>query len=401
MKDEESDSYSDDDSRSGSSYTYTGSYSDEYSSSGTEEEENERNQGEEAGWTPFRRYVKSFVDSRIFSGSVLTVIFLNTILIALQTDINMQMQADWYMAFIDNIFLGIYVFELILKLYVLRKQFFENGWNNFDAFVVVASFLDYLQFIVAGLMDINPKILRILRVFRAVRAIRALRVLRTITFLKNLQIIVTTLLKSIPAMGSIILMLFLVLYVFAIIGVYMYGDAMPDRFGSIGAAIFALFQLITLDDWFEYMDTIYPQQPSVFFYLFLFIVLETFIFINLFVAVIVSNLEASQDHGRKHSRKRKNAVDEEGEEETSKSEETTLHRMPQKTFENYYPDPNIPKRQKELMTYYFMLLASYESTFDMVEQRHRALDELIDITVTAEERESMNALGGGAGNDDE
>jgi hypothetical protein len=106
--------------------------------------------------------------------------------------------------------------------------------------------MEYIQFAVQSLSTLNPKILRVLRVFRAVRAVRALRVLRTISFLKNLQVgvrpascqlcfkplplrvawltgnqqlcsttlsrqvIVSTLLNSIPAMGSIILLLFLV-----------------------------------------------------------------------------------------------------------------------------------------------------------------------------------------------
>ena len=79
-----------------------------------------------------------------------------------------------------------------------------------DLFIVLASFMEYIQFAVQSLSTLNPKILRVLRVFRAVRAVRALRVLRTISFLKNLQVIVSTLLTSIPGMGAIILLLFLV-----------------------------------------------------------------------------------------------------------------------------------------------------------------------------------------------
>eukprot|EP01043_Picozoa_sp_COSAG02_P003396 COSAG02_NODE_82_length_39723_cov_247.146650_38_plen_91_part_00 len=57
-----------------------------------------------------------------------------------------------------------------------------------DFFIVMASFMEYIQFAVQSLSTLNPKILRVLRVFRAVRAVRALRVLRTISFLKNLQV---------------------------------------------------------------------------------------------------------------------------------------------------------------------------------------------------------------------
>lgn len=138
----------------------------------------------------------------------------------------------------------------------------------------------------------------------AFRAFRALRVLRTISFLENLQNVVNTLLKSIPAMGSITLLLVLVMYIFAIVGVHLYRDIYPERFGSIFIAIFSLFQLITLDDWFEFCDDVEDKDggESMVAYLMIFIILETFIFVNLFIAVIVNNLQASQ---AQNSRKRK------------------------------------------------------------------------------------------------
>ena len=252
---------------------------------------------------PLRQHVRDVIESKVFSAAMLTIIFVNTFLIALQTDQMAQMKADWYLSVVDNVFLGIYILELILKFYVHRSRFFKSGWNNFDLFIVLASFMEYIQFAVQSFSTLNPKILRVLRVFRAVRAVRALRVLRTISFLKNLQVIVSTLLNSIPAMGSIILLLFLVSYVFAIMGVRMFRETMPSKFGSMYTASFTLFQLITLDDWFELYDEIRTAQASgsahegvhpVFIYFFVYIVTENFIFVNLFTAVIVNNLETHQ-----------------------------------------------------------------------------------------------------------
>lgn len=149
------------------------------------------------------------------------------------------------------------------------------------------------------------------------------------------QVIVSTLLNSIPAMGSIILLLFLVSCeiniaaivelspamcvltaaracngfawatadVFAIMGVRMFCETLPSKFGSMYTASFTLFQLITLDDWFELYDDIRATEASdgahdgvhpVFLYFFVFIVTENFIFVNLFTAVIVNNLEIHQ-----------------------------------------------------------------------------------------------------------
>jgi hypothetical protein len=107
--------------------------------------------------------------------------------------------------------------------------------------------------------------------------------------------------------------------VFAIMGVRMFRDMLPSKFGSMYTASFTLFQLITLDDWFELYDEIRVAEASaavaaagssshsmhgavhihdgvhpVFLYFFVFIVTENFIFVNLFTAVIVNNLELHQ-----------------------------------------------------------------------------------------------------------
>ena len=92
--------------------------------------------------------------------------------------------------------------------------------------------------------------------------------------------------------------------VFAIMGVRMFCDTLPSKFGSMYTASFTLFQLITLDDWFELYDEIRATTKAssglhdgvdpVFTYFFVFIVTENFIFVNLFTAVIVNNLEIHQ-----------------------------------------------------------------------------------------------------------
>lgn len=248
-----------------------------------------------AKWSAARLACFDLVESKAFGGGILCVILANTVLIAMQTDRKLNVDVGWYFSVVDSVFLGVYVLELGLKYYVWRGAFFRSGWNTFDFVIVVISLAEVAWLVVIGsLAGFNPKIFRLLRLFRAIRAFRALRVLRTITFFQNLQIIVSTLLRSIPAWGSISLLLVLVLYIFAIIGVQLYGDIYPQRFGSLWVACFSLFQLITLDDWFQFYDDTRDRSRSMIYYLVIFIVLETFIFVNLFVAVIVNNLETLQ-----------------------------------------------------------------------------------------------------------
>jgi cation channel sperm-associated protein 1 len=254
----------------------------------------EFNAAEREHWSALRKHVFKVIDSKWFGAGILVIIFINTVLIAVQTDRGTEMAAGWYFDVVDNFFLGIYVFELFAKLFVLRGRFRKSGWNVFDAFIVATSFIEYVQFLVASSTTINPKVFRLLRVFRAIRALRALRVLRTISFLDNLQVIVNTLLSSIPAMGNVILLLLLIMYIFSLIGTTLYREAYPSRFGSLFRAFFTMFQILTLDDWFGHYDVLRPIDPFSLLYFIAFIILATFILINLFIAVLVSSLEQSQ-----------------------------------------------------------------------------------------------------------
>eukprot|EP00002_Diphylleia_rotans_P007015 TRINITY_DN1649_c0_g1_i2.p1 TRINITY_DN1649_c0_g1~~TRINITY_DN1649_c0_g1_i2.p1 ORF type:complete len:289 (+),score=40.62 TRINITY_DN1649_c0_g1_i2:152-1018(+) len=205
-------------------------------------------------WSPLRQYFLKIVESSKFNNTILFVIMLNTIIIAIQTDKATEIKAGWYLSFVDNIFLGIYFTELLIKAFVFRSNYFKSGWNTFDFVIVLTSFVDWLRFGLATAASFNPKIFRLLRVFRAVRALRGLRALRAVSFLQSLQIIVSTLLKSIPALSSIVMLLFLILFIFAVIGRNLYGDVVPENFGSIWTALFSLFSVMTLDDWFQVLN---------------------------------------------------------------------------------------------------------------------------------------------------
>lgn len=81
--------------------------------------------------------------------------------------------------------------------------------------------------------------------------------------------------------------------IFAIIGVTLYRDVSP-YFSNLWTALFTMFELLTLDNWFDKYDQAKDRAPTMILFLMVFIVVETFIFINLFVAVICNNLEQAQ-----------------------------------------------------------------------------------------------------------
>eukprot|EP00002_Diphylleia_rotans_P007019 TRINITY_DN1649_c0_g1_i7.p1 TRINITY_DN1649_c0_g1~~TRINITY_DN1649_c0_g1_i7.p1 ORF type:complete len:414 (+),score=85.66 TRINITY_DN1649_c0_g1_i7:152-1393(+) len=343
-------------------------------------------------WSPLRQYFLKIVESSKFNNTILFVIMLNTIIIAIQTDKATEIKAGWYLSFVDNIFLGIYFTELLIKAFVFRSNYFKSGWNTFDFVIVLTSFVDWLRFGLATAASFNPKIFRLLRVFRAVRALRGLRALRAVSFLQSLQIIVSTLLKSIPALSSIVMLLFLILFIFAVIGRNLYGDVVPENFGSIWTALFSLFSVMTLDDWFQIYRSGVERDPTIIIYLICFIILETFIFINLFIAVIVNNLQASQSHLRKKLKKAK-AQEELGDELKSP---TTSHKKKlmegnsgPKSIDDYYAEETMAHRQKQLMGHYFMLLAALENNTDIYETQQRVLDELVDVLAPPDDEDTL------------
>lgn len=266
-----------------------------------------------AKWGPLRRTAYKVSEHKAFSIIIFAIIILNTVLFTLMTDVGFSKKYGWFMSCLDSVFLGCYVAEMVLKVFALRVAYFKSGWNVFDCVIVLMSMVEWLSFISSVMGGANPAILRALRVFRTFRALRSLRVLRAISFLQNLQVLVQTVLKSIPALSSIFLLMFLIAFVYTAVTVYLFKETWPEYFGTVPRTFFTLFQLTTLDNWFDVYTGLSAHHNSalVAIILITFIILETFILMNFFVAVIVNNLEASMhqmdrwSHGRRRrARKR-------------------------------------------------------------------------------------------------
>lgn len=153
----------------------------------------------------------------------------------------------------------------------------------------------FFQVLVDLLVQVNTEIFRLLRLIRAVRAIRSLRVLRTINFMKSLQLIVSTLLKSVPAMMNIVFLTVIILcksalsqsflrwqckVIFTVIGKTLYSSIDPERFGTLGRTAFRLFQVMTFENWGFYYSDSREEAPTMWLYLWTFIIVVNFVFIK-------------------------------------------------------------------------------------------------------------------------
>lgn len=183
----------------------------------------------------FRQFLYDVSESKRFHSSMLLIILTNTALIGLQTVPSVQNKIGWYLSQLNVFYLAVYLVEFLVKLGALHLKYFFDRWNLFDFFIVVTSLIDPIYpMLMEDEMQVDTDLFKIFRLLKSFRALRALRVIRTIKFLKNLQITVNAIIQSIPALGSIIMLIGLVLYIFAIIGKGLYREVDPIRFGNIG-----------------------------------------------------------------------------------------------------------------------------------------------------------------------
>ena len=90
--------------------------------------------------------------------------------------------------------------------------------------------------------------------------------------------------------GSAVL-LGIILYVYAYVGYAGFSEYDPVHWGDLGVSVLSLFQVVTMDDWGNIMQTAIEQEPMAWIYIVSFVIISAFIVANLFIAVVISNLE--------------------------------------------------------------------------------------------------------------
>ena len=218
--------------------------------------------------------IRNIVEGAKFQNFILAVILLNAVLLGLETYDAVMGPIGGLIRVLDALCLGIFIVEIIMKLFVYRLGFFRNGWNLFD-FTVVALAL------VPGGGD-----------FRVLRALRILRVLRVISAAPRLRRVVEGFLSALPGMASVFLLMALIFYIGAVIATRLFGPEFPEWFGTLGSSAYTLFQIMTLESWS--MGIVRPvmiEQPYAWVFFVPFILLTTFAVVNLLVGLIVNSMQ--------------------------------------------------------------------------------------------------------------
>ena len=210
--------------------------------------------------------------SNFFNILVFAVIFAAAGLAGLETfkiDDSLKtviFQLDYYI----SIF---FISEIVVRIAGESKKidFFKDPWNAFDFIIVSVSLIP--------LEGVNNIIIaRLLRVFR---------VLRLVTHVPQFKIIINAFLISIPRVLYVIGLMFIIFYIYAVIGSHNFKDVDPSRWGNLFLSLWTLFQVATLEGWPDIMMVQFLDNSWNWIYFFTFILIIALILMNMIVGVII------------------------------------------------------------------------------------------------------------------
>jgi voltage-gated sodium channel len=178
-----------------------------------------------------RQALIALLSSRRWEQAIIAIIVLNSIILGLETEPGIMAAYGPVLHIVDTVILGIFVIEIALRIFAFGPRFFRDPWSLFD-FAVVAIAL-------------------------------------------------------VPAAGP-----FQVLRVAAVMATNLFGDTFPDWFGHLGASLYTLFQVMTLESWsMGIVRPVMEAYPHAWMFFVPFILLSTYAVLNLFIGVIVSAMQ--------------------------------------------------------------------------------------------------------------
>lgn len=180
---------------------------------------------------------------------------------------------------IDRIAIIFYTVELVLRLisYGLKPwMFFRNPWNVFDFIIVVAiPFLDGATVI-----------------FRLVRLLRILRIFR---FLPEARILMLSMIKSVAPLANLAVLIGFLMFIYAMAGVYLFGEADPENWGNVGAAMVSLVILLTLENFPDSFTGGLGITPWALVYFLSYMFFIVFTVLNVLIGIVLTAMDQARE----------------------------------------------------------------------------------------------------------
>ncbi|MDP1877622.1 MAG: ion transporter [Actinomycetota bacterium] len=221
------------------------------------------------------------VDSDAFGTAIAGVIVANAIVLGLETYPAARDAYGDLLVTLNGVFYAVFVVELVLRMasYWPRLQdFFRSGWNIFDLVIIGAALLP-------GIRE-QAQLLRLLRLARIVRLVR---------YLPDARMLVVTVIKSIPAVFSMVVLTLLLLFVYGMLGWSLFGAELPQEWGTIGSAMMTLFILLTLENFPVYLEEAQAVSPWASVFFISYVLLAAFVVFNLLIGIVIGAMEKARE----------------------------------------------------------------------------------------------------------
>ncbi|XP_054686368.1 sodium channel protein type 2 subunit alpha-like isoform X3 [Grus americana] len=265
----------------------------------------------------FQGMVFDFVTKQVFDISIMILICLNMVTMMVETD-DQSKEMETILSRINLVFIILFTGECVLKLISLRHYYFTVGWNIFDFVVVILSIVGMFLAEMIEKYFVSPTL------FRVIRLARIGRILRLIKGAKGIRTLLFALMMSLPALFNIGLLLFLVMFIYAIFGMsnfaYVKREVGIDdmfNFETFGNSMICLFQITTSAGWDGLLAPILNSgepdcdphkdhpgssvkgdcgNPSVGIFFFVsYIIISFLVVVNMYIAVILENFSVATE----------------------------------------------------------------------------------------------------------
>lgn len=205
---------------------------------------------------------------------IMALIVVNAVILGLETSKSAMAAYGRLLEVLDHVILAVFVIEIAARVVVHRFAFFRDPWSVFDFAVIGIALVPATE------------------TFSVLRSLRVLRVLRLITGVPTLRRVVAGLLAALPGMGSIVFLIGLIYYVFAVMATKLFGDDSPSLFGTLADSLFTLFTVMTLEGWVnDVAKPVMEKHPYAWVFFISYIVVTTFMVLNLFIGVVVNAMQ--------------------------------------------------------------------------------------------------------------
>uniref|UniRef100_A0A2K6ESW7 Sodium channel protein n=1 Tax=Propithecus coquereli TaxID=379532 RepID=A0A2K6ESW7_PROCO len=256
--------------------------------------------------------VFDLVTNQVFDIVIISLIILNMISMMAESD-NQPENMKFILERLNLAFVVIFTTECLIKIFALRQYYFTNGWNLFDCVVVVLSIVSTM----ISALENQEHIPFPPTLFRVVRLARIGRILRLVRAARGIRTLLFALMMSLPSLFNIGLLLFLVMFIYAIFGMKCFSEVKPGsgiddifNFQTFAGSMLCLFQITTSAGWDALLKPMLRSEDScnssspdkcrhlsviATTYFVSYIIISFLIVVNMYIAVILENFNTATE----------------------------------------------------------------------------------------------------------